>query len=308
MFGNKKISLKFGLFLCIAFMCFLCICGESAAEQDPERKPPEKEKAGIEEETEKKDLLVEIPEDEITATEYRLILIKIKDISESIPRDKIVMKNGIEFDGRILEETDEYVKFSSGSSFLKFKKEKIDEIIPMSEGNKKNLEILFQQKTELVKKFEEQQKNRGLVKYRGQWMTREERKNRMAEMIKRKAALKADRIREIKKSRKQLSPQESSEYLAELLDELVWDNPENPPFKNIKDVEVLGNKLLQISKRLSRGYYVCLKAYFRALDLYIKAKNSPTTRTQKKYFKKAYKEWLAAETSRCTVDETVKIR
>lgn len=308
MFGNKKISLKFRFFLCIAFMCFLCICGKSAAGQDPEGKPVEKEKTGIEGETEKKDLLVGIPEGEITATEYRLILTKIKDISESIPRDKIVMKNGIEFDGRILEETGEYVKFSSGSSFLKFKKKKIDEIIPMSEENKKNLEILFQKKTELVKRFEEQQKNSGLVKYRGQWMTREERKNRMVEMIKRKAALKAERIRKIKKSREQLSSQESSEYLAKLLDELVWDSSENPPFKNIKDVEVLGNKLLQINKRLSRGYYVCLKAYFRALGLYIKAKNSPTISTQKRYLKEAYKEWQAAETSRRIVDETIGIR
>ncbi|MCK5159995.1 MAG: hypothetical protein KAQ99_00325 [Candidatus Aureabacteria bacterium] len=308
MFGNKKISLKFAFSLCIVFMCCFSICGESAAGQGPERKPAEKEKTGIKEETEKKNSLVEIPEGEITATEYRLILTKIKDISESIARDKIVMKNGIEFDGRILEETGEGVKFSSGSGLLKFRNEKIDEIIPMSEKNKKDLEILFQKKTELVKRFEEQQKNRGLVKYKGRWMAREERRNRMAEMIKRKAELKADRIREIKKSQKQLSPRESSEYLANLLDELVWDNPENPPFKNIKDVEVLGNKLLQISKKLSRGYYVCLKAYFHALDFYTKSKNSPTTSTQKKYLKEAYKEWQAAETSRCTVDETVGIR
>ncbi len=308
MFGNKKISLKLGFLLCIVFMCCLCLRGESAAGQDPERKPVEKEKTGIEEESEKKDLLVEIPEGAITATEYRWILIKIKDISESIARDKIIMQNGIEFDGRILEEADEYMKFSSGSGLLKFKREQIGEIIPMSEENKKNLEILFQKKTELVKRFEEQQKSRGLIKYKGRWMTREERKNRMAKMIKRKAVLKADRIREIKESQKQLSPQESSEYLAKLLDELVWDNPENPPFTNIKDVEILGNRLLQIRKRLSRGYYVCLKAYFHALDFYIKSKDSPTTSTRKKYLKEAYKEWQGAETSRCTVDETVGIR
>ncbi|MDD5644251.1 MAG: hypothetical protein PHO00_02225 [bacterium] len=248
---------------------------------------------------------VSIPQGEITEMEYILILTKIKEISDNIPRDRIIMQNGITMEGRILEENREYIKISVNSNLMRIFKDRIKEIEPMSEQDKEKLVTLYNKKAELINRFENQQKAKGLVKFKGKWVTREVKKEKEIEEIKRKKELKAERAKKLKDSNRRLMADESRDYLSDMLDELIWDDPENPPFRNAKDAEILGNKLLEISQRISRGYYSCLKSYFKAIDLYIKAKNSPTVTTQKRYLKEANKVWQLAETDRRNVDETI---
>ncbi|MCK9554774.1 hypothetical protein M0R36_03025 [bacterium] len=249
--------------------------------------------------------LIAIPQGDITETEYILLLTKIREISDNIPRDKILMQNGITMEGRILEENKEYLKISVNSNLMRIFKDRIKEIIPMPEEDKEKLIYLYNKKAELVNRFDKQQQAKGLVKLKGRWITREEKKEKEIETIRRKAELKAERAKKIKDTNRRLTAEESSDYLSDILDELIWDDPENPPFRNAKDAEAVGNKLLEISKRVSRGYYSCMKLYFKAIDFYIKAKNSPTASTQKRYLKEANKIWQSAETDRRNVDETI---
>ncbi|MBN2190860.1 MAG: hypothetical protein JW728_06610 [Candidatus Aureabacteria bacterium] len=249
--------------------------------------------------------LIAIPGGDISETEYILLLTKIREISDNIPRDRILMQNGITMEGRILEENREYVKISVNSNLMKIFKDRIKEITPMPEQDKEKLIYLYNKKVELVNRFDKQQQAKGLVKFKGKWISREDRKDKELEDIRRKAELKAERAKKLKDSNRRLTAEESRDYLSDILDELIWDDPENPPFRNAKDAEIVGNKLLEISKRVSRGYYSCMKLYFKSIDLYIKAKNSPTVSTQKRYLKEANKIWQSAETDRRNVDETI---
>jgi len=86
--------------------------------------------------------------------------------------DTLILKNGREVYGDIIDETDEYIKINMSGDIVKFSRGEIDRINKVTPEEKERFEVE-------EKKYEIDQSKKGLVIYRGRWMAPEEKADKI---------------------------------------------------------------------------------------------------------------------------------